>query len=160
MSFTCGQIRSQPYGLTTDFTCSYVVSSVPSAQQSLEYLTFVDQKLGPLILSPQIRYFLDKDLWELLGAYRDLEHHDIATDIQSNDPTGDGGPAIKITAYRLTVTATTITFGLAKFLLTGEGKALQANVIDLVMGVPLALLYVRLFTSCMCSKSLVSCFYI
>jgi hypothetical protein len=75
------------------------------------------------------------------------QHHD---GIESNNPTGGGGPppAIKITAYRLTVTAATISFGLAKFLLTGEGKSLQANVIDLVIGVPLALLYVRLIASC------------
>ena len=66
-------------------------------------------------------------------------------DIESNVPTAgrcEPPPAIKITAYRLTVTAATISFGLAKFLLTGEGKALQANVLDFVMGVPLALLYV------------------
>jgi len=76
------------------------------------------------------------------------QHHD---GIESNNPTGGGGPppAIKITAYRLTVTAATISFGLAKFLLTGEGKGIQANIIDLVMGVPLALLYVRLSTSCL-----------
>jgi hypothetical protein len=75
------------------------------------------------------------------------QHHD---HIESNNPTGGGGPppAIKITAYRLTVTAATISFGLAKFLLTGEGKSLQPNVIDFVMGVPLALLYVRLIASC------------
>jgi hypothetical protein len=58
-------------------------------------------------------------------------------------------PAIlKITAYRLMVTAVTIGFGLAKFLFTGEGRALQANVLDFVMGVPLALLYAKLFASC------------
>ena len=71
--------------------------------------------------------------------------------IESNVPTAGGSepPAIlKITAYRLTVTAATIGFGLAKFLFTGEGKALQANVLDLVMGVPLALLYAKLFASC------------
>jgi hypothetical protein len=50
-----------------------LVLSVLSAQQSLEHLTFVDQKLGSLILSPEIRYFSDKDLWELLGACRRLE---------------------------------------------------------------------------------------
>ena len=68
--------------------------------------------------------------------------------IESNVPTAGGSepPAVlKITAYRLTVTAATIGFGLTKFLFTGEGKALQANVLDFVMGVPLALLYVRLF---------------
>jgi hypothetical protein len=73
-------------------------------------------------------------------------------DIESNVPTAgrrEPPPAIlKITAYRLTVTAATISFGLAKFLFTGEGRALQANVLDFVMGVPLALLYVRLFAIC------------
>jgi hypothetical protein len=66
-------------------------------------------------------------------------------DIESNVPTAghrEPPPAIKITAYRLTVTAATISFGLAKYLLTGNGKSLQANVLDFVMGVPLALLYV------------------
>jgi hypothetical protein len=58
-------------------------------------------------------------------------------------------PAIlKITVYHITVTAAMIGFSLAKFLFTDEGKALQANVLDFVLGVPLALLYVRLFTSC------------
>ena len=46
-----------------------LVLSVPLAQQSLEHLTFVDQKLSTLILSPQIHYFLDKDMRELLGAF-------------------------------------------------------------------------------------------
>ena len=77
----------------------------------------------------------------------DLHHNSSQEqDIESNVPTaGRREPPLKITAYRLTVTAATIGFGLTKFLFTGEGKALQANVLDFVMGVPLALLYVRLF---------------
>jgi hypothetical protein len=43
-----------------------LVLSTPLAQQHFEYLTFMDQKLGPPILSPQIRYFSDKD--QYLGA--------------------------------------------------------------------------------------------
>lgn len=44
-----------------------LVLNVPSAQLSLEYLTFIDKKLGP-ILSPQIHYFSDKHMGELPGV--------------------------------------------------------------------------------------------
>jgi len=87
------------------------------------------------------------DITDIRHNFNQEQDHD---DIESNVPIAGGTgplPVIKITAYRLTVTAATVGFGLAKYLLTGKGKSLQANVIDLVMGVPLALLYVKLFAS-------------
>ena len=53
------------------------------------------------------------------------------------------GRPIKVTAYRLMVSVAIFGFGLAKYLLTGEGKAVDANVLDFVVAVPMALLCVE-----------------
>lgn len=49
---------------------------------------------------------------------------------------------VKVTAYRLIVTMTILGFGLAKYLLTGKGKVVEANTLDFIVGVPLAILCV------------------
>ena len=49
------------------------------------------------------------------------------------------GRPVKVTAYRLMVSVATFGLGLAKYLLTGEGKAVDANVLDFVVAVPMAL---------------------